>query len=122
MDFTVIPPSPQVSLANSQQAIADEVTRDGAKHLQYKENQRLTWYSPAQEYYSTKVNKFVRVDANPVFSDKQSTASGAYMTTVRAGQLSDAEAGAAAGDLVYVYYVHDLAPQTQAPGFQTTWG
>ncbi|VDL95084.1 unnamed protein product [Schistocephalus solidus] len=32
-------------------------------------------------------------------------------TTARAGQLSDAEVGAAAGDLVYVYYVHDLAPQ-----------
>ncbi|VDL96323.1 unnamed protein product [Schistocephalus solidus] len=31
-------------------------------------------------------------------------------TTVRAGQLSDAEVGAAVGDLVYVYYVHDLAP------------
>ncbi|VDL95097.1 unnamed protein product [Schistocephalus solidus] len=34
----------------------------------------------------------------------------------------DEEAGAAAGDLVYVYYVHDLAPQTQAPGFHTTGG
>ncbi|VDM03270.1 unnamed protein product [Schistocephalus solidus] len=31
--------------------------------------------------------------------------------TVRAGQLADAEAGAAAGDLVYVNYVHDQAPQ-----------
>ncbi|VDL89464.1 unnamed protein product [Schistocephalus solidus] len=30
-------------------------------------------------------------------------------TTVRAGHLSDAEGGAAAGDLVYTYYLHDLA-------------
>uniref|UniRef100_A0A183SCZ4 DUF4704 domain-containing protein n=1 Tax=Schistocephalus solidus TaxID=70667 RepID=A0A183SCZ4_SCHSO len=32
-------------------------------------------------------------------------------TTVRAGQLSDAEVGEAPGDLLYVYYVHDLAPK-----------
>ncbi|VDL92836.1 unnamed protein product [Schistocephalus solidus] len=42
--------------------------------------------------------------------------------TARAGQLSDAEVGAAAGDLVYVYYVHDLDPQTRAPGFHTAGG
>ncbi|VDL89553.1 unnamed protein product [Schistocephalus solidus] len=41
-------------------------------------------------------------------------------TTVQAGQLSDAEMGAAAGDFVYEHYVHDLARQTQAPGFHTT--
>ncbi|VDL96412.1 unnamed protein product [Schistocephalus solidus] len=41
-------------------------------------------------------------------------------TAVRAGQWSDAEVRAATGDLVYVYYVLDLAPQTQAPGFHTT--
>ncbi|VDL95135.1 unnamed protein product [Schistocephalus solidus] len=40
-------------------------------------------------------------------------------TAVRAGQLPDAGVGAAAGDLVYVYNVLDLAPQTQAPGFHT---
>ncbi|VDL93284.1 unnamed protein product [Schistocephalus solidus] len=34
-------------------------------------------------------------------------------TTVRAGQLSDAEVHAAADDLAYVYYVHYLASQTQ---------
>ncbi|VDL95923.1 unnamed protein product [Schistocephalus solidus] len=39
------------------------------------------------------------------------------LTTVGAGQLSDAEVGAAAGDLVNVYYVHGLATQTQAPDF-----
>ncbi|VDL97584.1 unnamed protein product [Schistocephalus solidus] len=43
-------------------------------------------------------------------------------TTVRAGQLSDVEVGVAAGDLVYVYYLHDPAPQTQATGFHTTGG
>ncbi|VDL89881.1 unnamed protein product [Schistocephalus solidus] len=43
-------------------------------------------------------------------------------TTARAGQLSGAEVGATAGDLVYVFYVHDLAPQTRAPGFHTTGG
>ncbi|VDL99117.1 unnamed protein product [Schistocephalus solidus] len=39
------------------------------------------------------------------------------VTTVRAGQLSDAEVGAAAGDFVYVYHVHDLDPQTQHQDF-----
>ncbi|VDM04297.1 unnamed protein product [Schistocephalus solidus] len=33
-------------------------------------------------------------------------------TTVRAGQLSDAEVGAAAGDFVCAYYVHELPPKT----------
>ncbi|VDL85448.1 unnamed protein product [Schistocephalus solidus] len=45
---------------------------------------------------------------------------GDLRTTVRAGQLSDAVAGAVVGDLVYVYYVHDLATQIQAPN--TTGG
>ncbi|VDL93359.1 unnamed protein product [Schistocephalus solidus] len=43
-----------------------------------------------------------------------------FETTVRSGQLSDAEMGAAAGDLVYLYYVHDLVPQTRTPEFHTT--
>ncbi|VDL98914.1 unnamed protein product [Schistocephalus solidus] len=38
-------------------------------------------------------------------------------TTLRAGQLSEAEVVAAAGDLSYVYYVHNLAPQTQHQDF-----
>ncbi|VDL97714.1 unnamed protein product [Schistocephalus solidus] len=42
-----------------------------------------------------------------------------HQATVRAGQLSDAQVGAAAGDLVYAYCVHNLAPKTQAPGFHT---
>ncbi|VDL88614.1 unnamed protein product [Schistocephalus solidus] len=42
------------------------------------------------------------------------------MTPGSAGQLSDAEFGAAAGDIEYTYYLHDLVPQTQAPGFNTT--
>ncbi|VDL95160.1 unnamed protein product [Schistocephalus solidus] len=37
------------------------------------------------------------------------------LITVQAGQLSDAEVGTAAGDLVYVYYVHYPAPQTGGP-------
>ncbi|VDL99161.1 unnamed protein product [Schistocephalus solidus] len=39
------------------------------------------------------------------------------MTTVRAGQLYDEELDAATGDLIYVYYVHYLAPQTQHQDF-----
>ncbi|VDL90255.1 unnamed protein product [Schistocephalus solidus] len=38
-------------------------------------------------------------------------------STVQAGQLSDAEVGAAAGDLVYVYYVHDLDPKHEHQDF-----
>ncbi|VDL98459.1 unnamed protein product, partial [Schistocephalus solidus] len=40
--------------------------------------------------------------------------------SVRVGQLADAEVSAAAGNLVYVYYVNDPASQAQAPGFHTT--
>ncbi|VDL90163.1 unnamed protein product [Schistocephalus solidus] len=40
-----------------------------------------------------------------------------HATTVRAGHLSDAEVGAAAGDLAYVYYVHDLAPKHEHQDF-----
>ncbi|VDN09938.1 unnamed protein product [Dibothriocephalus latus] len=76
MEFTVMPPSPQVSHANSQQAIAEEVNTDGAKHPQYQDNQWLNRHSPAQEDYITMANKVVRVNANPVFSDKQSIVSG----------------------------------------------
>ncbi|VDM06013.1 unnamed protein product [Schistocephalus solidus] len=36
-------------------------------------------------------------------------------TTVRTGQLTDAEVDAATGELVYAYYVHDLVVQIQAP-------
>ncbi|VDM03914.1 unnamed protein product [Schistocephalus solidus] len=43
-----------------------------------------------------------------------------FDTTVRAGQLCDAKVGAAADDIVYAYYVHDLVPQTQTPGFHLT--
>ncbi|VDL95147.1 unnamed protein product [Schistocephalus solidus] len=44
------------------------------------------------------------------------------MTTVRDVQLSDAEVGAAAGDLIYVYYARDLARQKEAPGVHKTGG
>ncbi|VDL97202.1 unnamed protein product [Schistocephalus solidus] len=45
-----------------------------------------------------------------------------HQAIIRAGQLADAEMGAAAGDLVYTYDVHDLAHQTQATGFYTRGG
>ncbi|VDL92557.1 unnamed protein product [Schistocephalus solidus] len=39
------------------------------------------------------------------------------VTTVRAGQFSDAEVGAAVGDIVYAYYVHDLAAKYKHQDF-----
>ncbi|VDM05809.1 unnamed protein product [Schistocephalus solidus] len=38
-------------------------------------------------------------------------------TTVRAAQLSDVEVSVAAGDLLYVYYEHNLSPKHKHP----TW-
>ncbi|VDL89241.1 unnamed protein product [Schistocephalus solidus] len=43
--------------------------------------------------------------------------SGMGLTTVRAGQSSDAEVGAAAGDIIYAYHVHDRAPKHKHQDF-----
>ncbi|VDL96000.1 unnamed protein product [Schistocephalus solidus] len=62
------------------------------------------------------------VDSNT--SNKQPARGGTVpvtSTTVQASQLPDAEVYEAAGDLVYAYYVHDLAPK-HIPGFHTTGG
>ncbi|VDL88879.1 unnamed protein product [Schistocephalus solidus] len=55
-----------------------------------------------------------------IASDKPKSANSEALprnTTVRTSKLFDAEVGAAAGDLVNVYYVYDLAPKHQHQDF-----